>query len=179
MFLAIEGRDCTGKTTVSKLFNNLGFVSYKTPPKSISAKRDAIDANATPIDHYHFYLNGIQIASREIEQLLSVGKNVVVDRYWLSTYVYHVVMGLVVKIDDFSDIVKPDLTVLLTVSNGIQAKRFIERGMSIGDRRMINRQAELDSEYKKAVKKFVTPRMIISTDDSSPMDIFCKIKSEL
>ncbi len=180
MFIVIEGIDCTGKSTISKLLAKYtDSVLYKTPPKNISAKRDKVDANASPAGHYLFYLDGIHTASKEIWEFLASGKDVVCDRYWLSTYVYHVVMGLSVNIDDFSKITQPDLTVLLLVSKDIQVKRFIKRGMSIGDRRMINRQFELAREYKRVITKFEIPHLIINTDHNNPDDVVEKILAHI
>ena len=180
MFIVIEGIDYSGKSTASKLLaKQADFTLYKTPPKNISSKRDEIDAKASPIDHYRFYLDGIYTASKEIWELLALGKNVICDRYWLTTYVYHVVMGVSVNINDFSNIIQPDLTVLLLVSNNIQAKRFLERGMSTGDRRMINRQLDLAREYKRALTKFEIPQLIISTDYDCPAEVADKIQAHI
>lgn len=180
MFIEIEGIDASGKTTVSKLLaGQMEAVLYKTPPKQLVSKRDEIDANASPKEHYLFYLNGVQIASKEIWDMVASGKNVVCDRYWLSTYVYHVVMGLAVDINDFANITKPDLTILLLVSSDIQMKRFLDRGMSIGDRRMINRQADLAREYKRALAFFEIPQLVIDTDHDCPAEIVEKIKTYL
>jgi len=178
MFIAIEGIDCSGKSTVSKMLaKERNAILYRTPPKNIIARRDEIDAKATPIEHYRFYLDGIRTASREIWEVLASGKEVVCDRYWLSTYVYHVAMGVSVNTDDFTDIIRPDLTVLLLVSSDVQVKRFLERGMSIGDRRMSNRQLELAKEFKKAMAKFPIPQLIVNTDHHCPAEIVDKIQS--
>ncbi|MCK5061923.1 hypothetical protein KAR28_05255 [Candidatus Parcubacteria bacterium] len=180
MFITIEGIDGSGKSTISKLFaRQADSALYKTPPKNIISKRDEIDAKATPIDHYRFYLDGIYTASKEIWQFLASGKNVVCDRYWLTTYVYHIVMGVSVNINDFLSITQPDLTVLLLVSNNIQAKRFLERGMSIGDRRMINRQLELAREYKRALTNFKIPQLTINTDYDCPAEVVEKIQAHI
>lgn len=177
MFIVIEGIDCSGKTTVSKLLAKQSeSVLYKTPPKNIAAERDVVDAMASPIDHYRFYLDGIYTASKEIWEILASGKNVICDRYWLTTYVYHVVMGVSVNVEDFSAIARPDLTVLLLVSSDVQTKRFLDRGMSIGDRRMINHQLALAREYKLAISKFQIPQLIINTDHDCPAEVVEKIQ---
>lgn len=178
MFIVIEGIDCSGKTTISKILaEQRGAILYRTPPNNIIAKRDEVDAKASPIEHYHFYLEGIHTASKEIWEFMASGKDVVCDRYWLSTFAYHVVMGVSVSLDDFVGITQPDLTVLLLVSNDVQVKRFLERGMSTGDRRMINRQLELAKEYKKAITKLTIPQLIINTDLPCPTEIVNKIQS--
>lgn len=180
MFIAIEGIDCSGKTTVSRLLaKQFGYVLYKTPPKNIVAERDAIDAKASPVDHYRFYLDGIYTASKEIWDILASGRNVVCDRYWLSTFVYHVVMGVSVNIDDFATITQPDLTVLLLVSSDVQAKRFLDRGMSVGDRRMINQQLSLASEFKRALSKYQMPQLVINSDHDCPAEVVEKIQTHI
>lgn len=178
MFIVIEGIDCSGKSTVSRMLaEQRDAILYRTPPKNIIAQRDEIDAKATPIEHYRFYLDGICTASKEIWEVLASGKEVVCDRYWLSTYVYHIVMEVFVNTDDFSGITKPDLTVLLLVSSDVQAKRFLERGMSIGDRRMSSRQFILAKEFKKAMVKLSIPQLIINTDHYCPAEIVDKIQA--
>lgn len=178
MFIVIEGIDCSGKSTVSKILaEQREAILYRTPPKNIIAQRDEIDANATPIEHYRFYLDGIRTASKEIWEVLASGKEVVCDRYWLSTYIYHTVIGVSVNTDDFAGIIQPDLTVLLLVSNDVQAKRFLERGMSIGDRRMSNRQLELAKEFKIAMSKLSIPQLIVNTDHHCPAEIVDKIQA--
>ncbi|MFH1745190.1 MAG: AAA family ATPase [bacterium] len=180
MFIVIEGIDCSGKSTASRLFakeNN--YVLYKTPPKDIILERDRVDADASPLEHYRFYLGGIHTASRDIWELLASGKNVVCDRYWPTTYIYHKVMGVDVNIDDFSDVTKPDLTVLLLVSSEIQTRRFLDRGMSIGDRRMANSQIELAREYRRVLSQLGIPQLVINTDHNSPAEVVERIQADV
>jgi thymidylate kinase len=180
LFISIEGIDCSGKSTISRLLvKKTDSVLYKTPPKGFILERDEVDAKASPIDHYRFYLNGIHAASKEIWEILASGKNVICDRYWLTTYVYHTVMGVSVNVDDFSNITHPDLTVVLLVSKDIQTKRFLERGMSIGDKRMINLQSNLAREYKRALSKFKIPQLIINTDYDFPAEVAEKIQAHI
>ncbi len=180
MFIVLEGIDCCGKSTVASLLaKQTNSVLYKTPPKNIVKERDEIDASASPIDHYRFYLKGIKTASREIWNLIASGRNVICDRYWLTTHVYHTVMGVSVDINDFSSITLPNLTVLLLVSTNVQTKRFLEIGMSIGDKRMVNHQAELAREYKRMITRQNIPQLIISTDYDCSIEIVEKIKSHI
>ncbi len=180
MFISIEGIDCSGKSTVSKLLvKQIDSVLYKIPLKNIILERDEVDAKASPMDHYRFYLDGIYTASKEIWEILASGKNVICDRYWLTTYVYHIVMGVSVNVDDFLNIIHPDLTVVLLVSKNTQTKRFLKRGMSIGDKRMINFQSELAREYKRALSKLEIPQLIINTDYDFPVEVAEKIQAHI
>jgi deoxyguanosine kinase len=165
MFIVFEGVDASGKTTISKLLADcLGGVHYVTPPKRYLTQREEVDRNANAEEHFRFYLLGIREASAEIWELLSEGRIVVADRYWVSTYVYHVVMGAKVTRTDFSGIVLPNATVLLTVSPEVQAYRFVNRGMSAGDRRMLNQQEILAREFRKAL---VAEKNLVALDTSN------------
>lgn len=180
MFIALEGIDCSGKTTVTQLLAaQEGMVSYATPPKAFRQQRERVDAEASPEEHYRFYLESMKIASAEISALLGAGSSVVCDRYWLTTYVYHRVMGLQVNITDFADLIMPDLTVLLLVCPDIQAERFLQRGLSAGDRRMINVQAQLEREYINALADLKLRSCAINTDHLTPQEVVRKVQSEL
>lgn len=176
MFIVIEGVDCSGKSTVANLLaKRLNGVLYRTPPKTLLAERSRVDANARPEDHYRFYLKGLHLASLEIKHLLANNENVVCDRYWLTTYVYHKVMSVLVDLNDFADIIKPCFTALLLVSSDTQAKRFLERGMSAGDLRMINHQRELAKEYVRLLNFSGDPHIIIETDTILPVEVSKKV----
>ncbi len=180
MLIVLEGIDCSGKTTATQLLAaQMGMVSYATPPSAFRKERNRIDADASPHDHYLFYLEGIRLASVEIKQLLSTGASVVCDRYWLTTYVYHTIMGLSVNIDDFKNLVLPDLTVLLLVGPDVQAKRFLQRGLSVGDRRMINVQRDLEQEYVRTLAHLQIHYFSVSTDHMAPQEVVRKIITEL
>ena len=65
----------------------------------------------------------------------------------------------------------PNLTVFLMVDPDEQARRLLERGLSAGDRRMINRQEALAREYKRCIAKLENPVCAISTDHLTPIEI--------
>lgn len=180
MFIVLEGVDASGKSTIGRLFSRKsGFELYSTPPKKFIEKRTIIDAEASAYEHFRFYSEALRIASDEIWELLSSGKNVICDRYWLSTIVYHRVMGLKVQKTDIGEIVDPDLTILLLVGEDVQAKRLLERGMSEGDRRMINHQLEIAREYKRIVSEGRFPAEIINTDHFEPQEIVDRIMTSI
>ncbi len=180
MFIAFEGVDASGKTTTAGLLaNHLQAVYYATPPKEFLSRRKEMDLSASIGDHYRFYLNGIRQASVEIQELLSEGKVVVGDRYWASTYVYHVVMGLAVSQEDFKDIVFPDATVLLTVSPEVQTFRFAQREMSAGDRRMFNQQNSLSREFRKLLVKEEKHLVAVDTSCLTPSEVMLQTLVEI
>jgi len=108
MFVTLEGGDGCGKTTLcAVLAERMGVTAYATPPKKYLQMRERVDKNASAEEHYRFYRDGIYDASDEIGEVLQSGGKVVSDRYWLTTYVYHHVMGVSVSKNDFTSIVHP------------------------------------------------------------------------
>lgn len=180
MFIVFEGVDASGKTTASRLLtNHFQAVYYATPPKKFLARREDMDLNANANDHYRFYLDGIHHASVEIGSLLADGQIVVVDRYWASTYVYHIAMGATVSREDFEGIAFPDITVLLTVSSEVQADRLIKRGMSAGDRRMLNQQEALSREFKKLLVDENGHSVVVDTSYLTPTEVITQVLAEI
>lgn len=178
-FVVLEGIDASGKTTVARLLANyLHAVYYATPPGELLARRESIDLNACHDDHYRFYLDGIRRASTEIWTLLSEGQSVVGDRYWASTYVYHLVMGANISREDFKNIVLPDMTVLLTVSPEIQTQRLIRRGLTAGDLRMLNQQTSLAREFKKLLSKEEKNLAVIDTSHLTATEVMKQVLME-
>ncbi len=172
MFIVLEGIDCTGKSTVTKILARMrGGAVYATPPKALAERREEIDRDATAEDHYAFYVHGNEIASAEINSLLATGQDVICDRYWLTTLVYHQAMGVSTQIRDFAMLRQPDHTFLLTVSRAVQSARFVERGMSAGDRRMLNQQSELADLYRTELPNIQGATHILDTDGLSPHDV--------
>ena len=165
MFLVLEGGDGTGKSTLRDvLAQKIGAVSYSTPPARYLADRHRVDKLSSPEDHYAFYRDGIYDASEEINKFLQEGKSVVCDRYWLTTYTYHRIMGGVqVSADDFNSVVQPDLTIILALSHSVQIERMSQRGMSAGDHRMFEKQREIASAFYKDALELNIPFVVIDT----------------
>lgn len=144
MFIVLEGADGTGKSTLATILSKkLGGYAYATPPAKYRQYREQVDREATPEQHFAFYRDAVIDASQEIEQLEAENKTVVCDRYWISTVTYHQVMGLEIDLKEFSKIKKPDLTILLSASKETQISRMLVRGMSAGDRRMLDEQTKI------------------------------------
>lgn len=169
MFIVLEGVDGVGKSTLcSVLAQRLGATPYATPPKKYLALREQVDKDASPEAHYNFYRDGICDASEEIQSLLADGRRIVSDRYWLSTYTYHQIMGVKVSKDDFKSVVTPTLTVILALNKEMQIKRMFDRGMSTGDKRMFNQQQELTKAFFQNILEFNMPFIVIDTQAFSP-----------
>lgn len=169
MFITIEGADGCGKSTLCDVLSKeLGLVPYATPPKEYMSRRDKIDSDASAEDHYRFYRDGVYAASDEIEEILATGANVVMDRYWLTTYTYHQLMGVAVSQDEFKSIVAPSLTVILALNHEVQIARMHERGLSIGDSRALDLQREVTAAFYRNALEFGIPFLAIDTQRFSP-----------
>lgn len=92
MFIVIEGLDGAGKSTIAKeLAEVIGAELLSTP----GVKFNKIRAEIDEIYKYNyqarqlFYMSTVVSISEQVRELMSQGKNVIVDRYWISTQVYH------------------------------------------------------------------------------------------
>ncbi|MDP3875096.1 MAG: AAA family ATPase [bacterium] len=169
MFIALEGADGCGKTTLcAVLTERMGATAYATPPKKYLQMRERVDKNASSEEHYRFYRDGIYDASDEIGVMLKSDGKVVSDRYWLTTYTYHQVMGVSVHKNDFASIIQPDLTVILALNHDVQMERMLHRGMSVGDRRVLDKQREIAKAFYQVVLELSTPFVVIDTQCFSP-----------
>lgn len=178
MIVAVEGIDCAGKGEVCpRLATALNAILYKTPPEHLRAEQDRINATATNAEHYSYFTRVVQTASDELTVLAAI-RNVVVDRYWMTTVVYHRVMGISAELADMGNILMPDFTVYLTVSPEVQAKRMNGRGMSPGDKRMDGRQHLIRSAYDSLIVGQSQSNVIrVDTSEITPEQIVALILS--
>ena len=117
LFVVFEGLSGSGKTTVGQLVAEaIEAKFYKTPASVFHPIRDEIDRSADNTARLFFYLAGVAQASTEILEILK-GRNVVCDRYLLTTICYHRALGVPIDIPDsvcFVPLLKPDYTFLIT-----------------------------------------------------------------
>lgn len=176
MIVVIEGVDGAGKSETGKeLARSRNGLFYPTPPPAYMARRHEIDAHATDEDHYRFYLEGVIAASKELEVLRAAHPVIVVDRYWLTTVVYHRVMGIKASLNDFPTIVQPDLTIYLIISPEMQMQRLTLRGMSAGDIRMLTRQSMIRKEYEALLPTLAGKVVCIDTGEKTVGEVVQQI----
>jgi thymidylate kinase len=135
--IVIEGLDGVGKSTLVKnLSLKINAVVLKTPPFVYSpmicdeSLRPFFDAQPEPIRraYYRFSCVIAGVKARE----LSKKQPVIIDRYWTSTVAYAFGAGEAHEILRHAgvypdDIVRPDHTILLTVSEQVRLKRIRKR----------------------------------------------------
>ncbi|WP_102402217.1 dTMP kinase [Vibrio cyclitrophicus] len=119
MFIVIEGLDGSGKSTVSKhLAEKLNAKLLTTPGAGFKEVRKQLDTvfEHNPKARQLFYMATVLNVASEAQRFIDSGQNVVVDRYWLSTQVYHHWMsnGQCYTLDEVeSELLAPELTVYL------------------------------------------------------------------
>lgn len=133
MFIVIEGLDGSGKSTVSKcLAKKLNAKWFTTPGTDFKTTRKHLDAvfKNNPKARQLFYMATVLNVAVEAQRLIDSDQHVVVDRYWLSTQVYHCWMtkGQHYKLHEIeSELLKPDLTVYLDLPMHERIKRINDR----------------------------------------------------
>ncbi|MDP1833525.1 MAG: hypothetical protein Q8L11_01145 [Candidatus Moranbacteria bacterium] len=179
MLLVLEGIDASGKSTLTAKLEKSGYQIYATPPREFRETRKKIDKFSSPGEQYDFYTRGVKKASDDLRFLLRRHKHVIVDRYWITTLVYHALKNVKVDPCDFDQILKPDFTLLLTVSYEEQQRRLKERGMSINDEEMHGRYHELLDTYKLFFYQLKENHEIIDTTNIEPSLLLKKVSKLL
>ncbi|BCB42484.1 thymidylate kinase [Vibrio alginolyticus] len=156
MFIVIEGLDGSGKSTVSKhLAEKLNAKLLTTPGadfKEIRTKLDMVFEHNTKARQL-FYMATVLNVAGEAQRMIDSGQHVVVDRYWLSTQVYHHWMsnGQCYTLDEVEgELLAPDLTVYLDLSIDERIARINNRNhCTLEDRQTLTEKAndELRSLY--------------------------------
>lgn len=140
MFIVITGLDGSGTSTVAKELNRVDkdSIVLKTPSTEF-ASRDMIDnevRETSQLAHFLFYLSSVVYMSDKIKKTYDYkNKNVYCVRYLIDTIVSHQVAGLDVDLN-YSDygVLKPDLTIFVTLDETTREQRITERGKSTLDK---------------------------------------------
>lgn len=137
MFIAIEGLDAVGKTTVAQaLAGHLGTEAMNTPGPELRLLSDRILAalGDDQVARCLFYAASVLAQGRRARAIADQGGMVVMDRYWLSTISYARARGVAVDLSAVEMVVPvPDATLLLTLDEGERVRRLGSRGATAAD----------------------------------------------
>lgn len=134
--IALEGIDGAGKTTISqKLAEEIDGIYIQTPPSDYKAIRDFFEIPLRPIiSRFFFYIGSLWESWEEI-QLAAKTKPVIIDRYILSTKIYHKALASEKRehidaiLSVFEDITppEPNLNIYLNCSSKVSMLRLKRR----------------------------------------------------
>lgn len=139
--IVITGLDGSGTSTLAEQLSarDPGSRVFKTPSSPFDDCRKVIDEQVrdkSQAAHYLFYLASVVFASTQIEEMLKTG-NVYCVRYLIDTVVSHRAAGLDVELQyDYGiySIRKPDLTLMVTLSEKVRQERISSRGKGLLDK---------------------------------------------
>ncbi|TNF32516.1 MAG: hypothetical protein EP329_09955 [Deltaproteobacteria bacterium] len=175
VFVVFEGLDGSGKSTCAQLVaDQLDAVFLTTPSPAVRAYRDDLIASFAGNQEAAqlFYLSTVFDASTQVASLVSAGRSVVVDRYFLSTQAYAAFRGTVLELDAVGRHLHPaDLTVFLDVPLPVRRARLAQRGISSADRETLDERADtrLLAEYQSRAPLSVAGRFL-PVDGQLPPD---------
>ncbi|XP_023249490.1 UMP-CMP kinase 2, mitochondrial [Seriola lalandi dorsalis] len=136
--IVIEGLDATGKTTLTEsLRDTLKAVLLQSPPQCLSPWRARFDQEP-PLIRRAFYALGNYITAEQIGQQ-GMKTPVIVDRFWHSTAAYAIATAVSGPLSNLpaegsevyrwpSDLLQPNLVVLLTLDPEERKRRLRNRG---------------------------------------------------
>ncbi|XP_022606186.1 UMP-CMP kinase 2, mitochondrial [Seriola dumerili] len=136
--IVIEGLDATGKTTLTEsLRDTLEAVLLRSPPQCLSPWRARFDQEP-PLIRRAFYALGNYITAEQIGQQ-GMKTPVIVDRFWHSTAAYAIATAVSGPLSNLpaegsevyrwpSDLLQPNLVVLLTLDPEERKRRLRNRG---------------------------------------------------
>lgn len=163
-FVAIEGLDGVGKSTVVKALAALfsghamstpGSVLHEVRPAVLQAFAENELAKAL------FYTASVSSQGRQARQLADSGNWVFMDRYWASTLAYAQARGVSADLATLSNaLVQPDLTVLLVLDEAERQARLMARGATEED------METLDPAFRQCVLTALQARASLVVDIS-------------
>jgi thymidylate kinase len=145
--IVVEGLDGSGKTTLSRhLARKLQAPWFTTPDSDLRALRPQLEAALScPDARQLFFAASVREVASRLAPHLASGQDVVVDRYWLSTWAYGVERGTSLDLREIELGLPPaDITFFLSANRALRALRMAQRGnLTDVDRRSLDPEVEV------------------------------------
>lgn len=187
-FIVFEGLDGVGKSTAARAFaRSTGSVLLQTPPRALSVLREEVDREMAhaPEARQLFYAAAVVSASEKARRHISLGRSVVVDRYWFSTLAYgRAIRGSEMDLSVIESVLlRPTHTVWLEASRTERARRLGLRGhVTGGDHLSLDPATDsaVRREYGRLLETALAGEVVsVETDGCGPRDVLKRIQMAL
>lgn len=182
-FIVIEGIDNVGKTTSAELLAvelaNNGFPAeyYKTPHKQFGYTTSIVNSLGSRDTHFLYHAAMVKYAEQQIIKLLKQ-KSVVCDRWFYSTYAYHIAAGSSLNLHwDLLMEYRPDHAFLLTCEEGERMRRARSKGNLVEDHDLKTKDEEPILKEAENILKNAGLFLLDTTND--PLDKVVRIMFEM
>lgn len=186
MFIVFEGLDGSGKSTCAAgLAARIGAELMTTPTVEVRRYRDDLIScfGASEEACQLFYLATVFSASAAVKRVLSEGRPVVLDRYFLSTQAYAAFRGSRLDIDQVQHLLLPaDVTIFMDTALETRIERLSSRGASAADLETVTAEADtrLREEHSRRASLSVVGRFVsVRGDGGGPATVLERVVAEL
>lgn len=173
--IAVEGLDGTGKTTLSRgLAARLDALWTTTPPADARPLRAVVDAWPEPARRL-FYASSVVAVGLQVQTHLAAGRDVVVDRYWLSTRAYAAEALELACLE--AQVPPADVTILLSLGDVERERRLRARGaLSAADARSLVDGAGILAAYRRLAGSGVSGRFVeVDVEGLAPAESLARV----
>lgn len=161
-FVAIEGLDGVGKSTVVRLLAESfsGHVMSTPGPALRDSRQAVLEAFADDeLAKALFYAASVSSQGRQARSRVERGEWVFMDRYWASTFAYARARGVTADLEALNrSLIQPDLTVLLLLDESERQHRLQARGATAED------METLDPGFRRCVLDELQARASLVVD---------------
>ena len=190
--VVVEGLDGCGKSTLCRgLIESLNAVALATSASTLGDARPAVEASLrdSALARHLFFASLVASTAAEARRWAEIGRDVVIDRFWLSTRAYgRAVRGLEVALAEVEQALHPaDLTLFLEARPGVRRARLAQRSASAGEVNVEDLatlrpdlDAALRADFVAGLSCPVAGRgVVLDVSDLSPQDVLGRALREL
>jgi len=136
--IVVEGLDGCGKSTLCRrLAESRDAALLGTSASTLGEARPAVEASLrdSALARHLFFASLVASISAEARRIAETGRDVVIDRYWLSTTAYgRAVRGLDLALEDVALALHPaDITFFLEAPPAVRRARLAHRSSEAGE----------------------------------------------